>query len=108
MGMVFSAGNAGGIVSSQAYRDNNAPRYVPGHATAVAFALCNVFASALMWYKFDKENKRRDALYGKPPGPGEVVDTHSDEYLDRHGLRGMTGHEIAELADHHPAFRYVL
>lgn len=108
MGMVFSAGNSGGIVASQVYRDNNAPRFIPGHATAVAFALCNLLMSILMWYRFNRENKRRDAVYGPPPHEDDMLDTESDEYLEKYGLAGMSQKEIIELADDHPTFRYVL
>lgn len=44
MGMIFSLGNSGGIVASQVYRSNQAPRYLVGHGITLGF--CGVSARA--------------------------------------------------------------
>lgn len=106
--MVFSSGNAGGIVASLVYRGADAPRFFPGHGTAVGFCFANFSMAALLWWRLGKENKRRQDTYGSPPHEDEVHDTESPEYLRRWGLEGKSQKEILELGDDHPAFRYVL
>ncbi|KAL7421740.1 hypothetical protein Q5752_003511 [Cryptotrichosporon argae] len=108
MGIVFSAGNTGGITSSQAYRTTDSPRYIPGHATALAFSCLCLICSALLWFLLARENRRREAKYGPPPGPDETHEYDSPEYLAKWGLEGMTRDEIVALGDDHPAFRFIL
>ncbi|OCF37720.1 hypothetical protein I317_04076 [Kwoniella heveanensis CBS 569] len=108
MGLVFSAGNSGGIVSSQAYRDKDKPRFLPGHGTALAFCLLNCTMATIMYFGVRRENKRRDEMYGPPPRPDEVQEFEDPEYQRKWGLQGMTRAEIVELGDDHPAFRYIL
>ena len=45
LGMVFTLGNSGGIVSSQVYRAENAPRYLPGHGVTLGFCIVSWFES---------------------------------------------------------------
>jgi hypothetical protein len=108
MGLVFSAGNAGGIVSSQAYRNQDSPTFRPGHGTALGFSMLNFSMAGLLWWMNKRENKRRDAKYGPAPTADEKVDYNDPDNLKRWGLEGMTHDEIVELGDDHPAFRYVL
>ncbi|KAL0243529.1 hypothetical protein I308_105495 [Cryptococcus tetragattii IND107] len=108
MGLVFSAGNSGGIVSSQAYRNKDAPRFLPGHATAMAFCLLNCSMAFLLYVMNKRENRRRDEKYGPAPLPDEVQEFEDPEYQRKWGLEGMTRAEIIELGDDHPAFRYWL
>ncbi|KAL1408170.1 hypothetical protein Q8F55_004975 [Vanrija albida] len=109
MGMVFSAGNAGGIISSQAYRPKDAKTgYRPGNATALAFAAMNGITSVILWYFMRKENRRREREYGPPPAANVVHEYDDPAYRAKWGLEGMTREEILILGDDHPAFRYVL
>ncbi|WVN88810.1 uncharacterized protein L203_104023 [Cryptococcus depauperatus CBS 7841] len=108
MGLVFSCGNSGGIVSSQAYRNKDAPLFRPGHATAMAFCLLNFSMAFFLHVMNKRENRRRDEKYGPPPAADEVEDYESPEYQRRYGLEGMPKEDILELGDDHPAFRYVL
>nr|ODO00972.1 hypothetical protein L204_01697 [Cryptococcus depauperatus CBS 7855] len=108
MGLVFSCGNSGGIVSSQAYRNKDAPLFRPGHATAMAFCLLNFSMAFFLHVMNKRENRRRDEKYGPPPAADEVEDYESSEYQRRYGLEGMPKEDILELGDDHPAFRYVL
>lgn len=108
MGLVFSAGNSGGIVSSQAYRNKDAPRFQPGHATAMAFCLLNGSMALLLYIMNKRENRRRDEKYGPAPLPDEVQEYDDPAYQQKWGLEGMTRAEVVELGDDHPAFRYWL
>lgn len=106
--MVFSAGNSGGIVASQAYRDAYAPRFIPGHATALGFLAMHFTTSAILWWMFARENKRRDEQYGPPPSQHEVHDFMDADNIRRYGLEGMSREDLINLGDKHPAYRYVL
>ncbi|WVQ83828.1 hypothetical protein IAT38_005972 [Cryptococcus sp. DSM 104549] len=108
MGMVFSCGNSGGIVSSQAYRNKDAPRFQPGHATAMAFCLLNFTMALILYTGVKRENNRRDIAYGPAPHPDEVYEFEDPDYQRKWGLEGMTREQIVELGDDHPAFRYWL
>ncbi|ODO02987.1 hypothetical protein I350_05831 [Cryptococcus amylolentus CBS 6273] len=108
MGMVFSCGNSGGIVSSQAYRNQDAPRFQPGHGTALAFCMLNFTMATILYFGLRRENNRRQALYGPPPPPEEVHEYDSQESLRKWGLEGMSKEELVELGDDHPASRYIL
>jgi hypothetical protein len=109
MGMVFSSGNSGGIVASQVYRSEHAPRYLPGHGTAVGFCLANFSMAALLWWYLARENKRRDLAYGRAVEHGDDSDDiESPAYLEKWGLQGKTRTEIIELGENHPGYRYVL
>jgi hypothetical protein len=111
MGMVFSSGNSGGIVASQVYRSEHAPRYYPGHGTAVGFCLANFTMAALLWWHLARENKRRDEAYGVPNPDVEdegANDIDSPRYIEKWGLEGMSRTEIIELGENHPGYRYVL
>lgn len=108
MGMVFSAGNSGGIVSSEAYQGRDAPQFRPGHGTALAFCALNFITAAGMYVYYKRENARRDRLYGPPPDSGDVADWDSPEQLRKWGLEGMTREEIVAPGDDHPAHRFML
>lgn len=104
LGLVFSCGNSGGIVSSQAYRNQDAPRFIPGHATALAFAAMCFVLSGILHIMLSRENKRRDAQYGPPPDDAHEWD--DPETLRRWGLENLTPEEVIALGDDHPAFRF--
>ena len=108
MGLVFSLGNAGGIVSSQVYRDKDKPRFVLGHATAVGFAVLNFCMATILTIYFRRENARRQAKFGPPPTAEDSHDIDSIEYRRRWGLEDLTREEIIELGDKHPAHRYII
>lgn len=110
MGLVFSAGNAGGIISSFAYRPADAPphgHYVPGHAVALSLISLAGIVSGILIFFLNRENKRREAKFGFVK-ENEVHDLEDDEYKRRWGLEGMSRQDIIDLGDKHPAFRYVL
>lgn len=110
MGLVFSAGNAGGIISSFAYRPADAPpkgHYVPGHATALSLISLTGVVSALLIFLLNRENKKRQAAFGSVQ-EDEHHDFEDEEYRRRWGLEGKTKQEIIDLGDEHPAFRFIL
>lgn len=81
--------------------------FKPGHATAMAFCIMGFVMAAILTVANKKENARRDAKYGAPPGRDETVAWDDPAHLKQWGLEGMSRDEIIELGDKHPAFRYV-
>lgn len=106
MGLVFSCGNSGGIIASLVYRDQDKPRYLPGHATALAFVAMNGITSVIIYFGLKAANRKREREYG-PVVEGEKHNIDDPEYLARWGLTGMDRNEILNLGDDHPAFRYI-
>lgn len=107
MGLVFSCGNSGGIVASLVYRDQDKPRYMPGHATALAFVAMNGITSVIIYFGLKAANKKREREYGLVED-NEKHNIDDPEYLNRWGLTGMERNDILNLGDDHPAFRYIL
>lgn len=134
MGLFFTFGNSGGIIASTVYIAADAPHYIHGHGVmagmCAASILCVDFipfernheltrprvrstASLLTW-NVQRENKRRDALYGTAsshlPAAGEVGfdQAKNDAQMQTWGLVGMSNNEILALGDRHPGFREFL
>ncbi|KAF9167630.1 hypothetical protein DFQ26_003786 [Actinomortierella ambigua] len=84
--LIISFGNAGGIISGQMYRADDAPLYVRGHTTAAVMMFLCAILILIFKYLLIKENKRRDNLT-----PEEYAKEASGE----------------ELCDNHPDFRYI-
>lgn len=128
MGVFFTFGNSGGIISSWTYPSTDSPRYIKGHAITLSFAvrmLCKllsanlhgtihsqclamIMSAALMYYNHT-ENKRRDRIYGTPAQDGS--DCSPDKVSDPSLLRAWNMESKSEtemilLGDRHPAFRY--
>lgn len=59
-------GNLGGTMSAYLYLARDAPRYIPGHATLLAFQGMAMVLSIFMTIYLRRENARRDREY-KPP-----------------------------------------
>ncbi|KAF9167629.1 hypothetical protein DFQ26_003785 [Actinomortierella ambigua] len=80
--LIISFGNAGGIISGQMYRADDAPLYVRGHATAAVMMFLSGVLTLIFKYLLDKENKRRDNLtpeeYAKEAAGEELCDNHPD------------------------------
>ena len=105
MGLVFSSGNSGGIVSSFAYWES--PRFPQGHGTALGFAFMLVVTAIILTIWCRRENRRRDVKYGPPPTSLQVQEYEDEEQNRAWGLGGMSREEIIALGDNHPAFRYI-
>ncbi|GAA5964119.1 hypothetical protein JCM21900_004514 [Sporobolomyces salmonicolor] len=117
MGMMFTLGNSGGIVSSLVYFSQDSPRYVRGHAVGLGFAAMAVILSTVLHFNLKAENARRDREYGPAlsefsqsgaNGAELVAKTQAHAELKvRLGLEGQSEEEIEALGDRHPAFRYI-
>lgn len=114
MGIMFTTGNSGGIISSVVYRTQDKPKFRMGHGICLAFAGMAVVLSLFMRFYLAAENRRRDEKYGKIPesvmGANglETSAVRDDPVLRaKYGLDGMTEEEIELLGDKSPFFRYV-
>lgn len=126
MGLFFMSGNAAGLVSSNIYKKQDAPKYLAAHSVNLAFSAVAIICAIVLALANIRENKRRDALYGRvdarkdgggnaDPAAGqsaekgeksEMARLTSPEEKKRWGLEGKTDLEVMELGDRHPAFRY--
>ena len=59
-------GNLGGTISAYLYLARDAPRYIPGHATLLAFQGMAMLLAICMTTYLRRENARRDREF-KPP-----------------------------------------
>ncbi|KZF26760.1 retrograde regulation protein 2 [Xylona heveae TC161] len=91
LGFVIGWGNLNGVVSSNIYRQSDAPRYIPGHAVVLAylvlFLLCG---SIVQHFLLARENAKRRA--GERDG----------------WVAGKSQEEIEMLGDKRPDFLYTL
>jgi MFS family permease len=91
LGFVIGWGNLNGIVSSNIYVSTDAPRFVPGHSTVLAYMVfCLWGGSFLMYTLLRRENALRRA--------GERD----------HWTEGMSQKEAEALGDKRPDFLYTL
>lgn len=78
-GLQISIGNLGAVIGTQIYRTNNAPRYVQGHAVAMAYLIGNVILSGFTWWYLARQNKRKAALGGTSVGKAQREEWKGDE-----------------------------
>lgn len=91
IGFVVGFGNLNGVVSSNIYRGKDAPRFLPGHGTVLAYlSLFLLGGSVLQRFLLVQENKKR--LSGRRDG----------------WIEGKTEAEIENLGDRKPDFIYTL
>ncbi|KZT55194.1 putative MFS nicotinic acid transporter Tna1 [Calocera cornea HHB12733] len=110
MGFFFTIGNSGGLVASNVYPATSAPRYIEGHAIALAFSAMSIVCAIIISVHNRWENKRRDEKYGVPPADGSECSplrASDPVLLKKFGLEGLAPHQVMELGDNHPAFRYI-
>ncbi|KAL3675243.1 hypothetical protein R1sor_025191 [Riccia sorocarpa] len=60
MAMVISWGNLQGAVSSNIYRQKDAPRYLLGHSVVLGNLCIALAASAVFWFALSAENRKRE------------------------------------------------
>jgi len=111
MGIFFSFGNSAGIISSWTYPTSESPRFIKGHAIALAFSILAILISLGLMYHNHTENQRRDHIYGVPAEDGSDCSPEkaSDPDLLRSwGMEKKSAYEVIALGDHHPAYRYFL
>ncbi|KAG6335126.1 hypothetical protein ID866_3966 [Astraeus odoratus] len=85
--MFMAIGQCGSVLGSNIYPSTDGPRYLRGFTITCALQAWATVCAIILYISFRRENKRRDALYGKPD-PDATVDT-------------------SELADKAPMFRYI-
>ena len=59
-GLQITIGNLGAVIGTQLYRSEDAPRFVRGHATALAYLMANVCVTSSLYFLLSRENKKRD------------------------------------------------
>ncbi|KAL8372591.1 hypothetical protein RB595_002097 [Gaeumannomyces hyphopodioides] len=90
IGLLVCTGNIGGVVGSYIYKDEEAPRYVTGFGTSLAFVASGVVAVVLLEFLLWKSNKRNAAMT-----EDEVRSKYTEEELELMG-------------DRSPLFKYAL
>ena len=68
--LLISAGGIGGIIGSTIFRAQDAPDYVPGIVTTIAFSAFNFLATAFLLIFYKRSNRAADRdgidIYGTP------------------------------------------
>lgn len=91
LGIVIGWGNLNGIVSSNIYRQADAPRFYPGHGTVLGYLTVFLFGgSILQYFLLRRENAKRRAG------------------LRDHWAEGLSSVEAEELGDMRPDFIYTI
>ncbi|ELQ35185.1 hypothetical protein OOU_Y34scaffold00724g1 [Pyricularia oryzae Y34] len=90
IGLLICTGNIGGVVGSYIYKDDEAPRYVTGYGTSLAFVGSGIVAVALLEFLLWTSNERNAKLT-----EDEVHSKYTDE-------------ELELLGDRSPLFKYAL
>jgi hypothetical protein len=91
LGFIIGWGNLNGIVSSNIYRDEDKPRYYPGHGTVLAYLVLFEFGGSLLQYiLLKRENAKRRR--------GERD----------HWIEGLNQSQIELLGDKRPDFFYTM
>ncbi|KAJ5211467.1 uncharacterized protein N7498_003113 [Penicillium cinerascens] len=91
LGIIIGWGNLNGIVSSNIYRDQDAPRFYPGHGVVLAYLvlfLCG--GSIVQYFLLRRENSKR-------------VRGDRDQWIE-----GLDQNQIELLGDERPDFIYTL
>lgn len=91
LGIIIGWGNLNGIVSSNIYRQADAPQFYPGHGTVLAYLVVFLFGGSIVQYVLlRQENAKRRR--------GERD----------HWVEGLSQSEIELLGDKRPDFMYTL
>jgi len=111
MGLLFSVGNSAGIISSNVYPSNTAPRFFEGHGVAVGFCGLAIICAVTIMLANSRENARRDRVYGPAAADGSdasPLKVLTAEQKRTWGLEGLSEVEVIELGDSHPGYRYII
>lgn len=91
LGIIIGWGNLNGIVSSNIYRDQDAPRFYPGHSVVLAYLVLFLFGGSIVQYfLLRRENSKR-------------VRGDRDQRIE-----GLDQNQIELLGDERPDFIYTL
>ncbi|KAJ9293744.1 hypothetical protein DTO217A2_9257 [Paecilomyces variotii] len=91
IGIIIGWGNLNGVVSSNIYRGQDAPRFYPGHGTVMAYLVLFLLGGSILQevlLRIENGKRRR----------GER----------NHWIEGLSPHEIEMLGDKRPDFIYTL
>lgn len=105
MGLFFACGNSAGLIASNVYPKSTAPRYFEGHGISLGLASMAVICTVVLMIANQRENERRDRIYGQVAADGSDADPGKDLGAERRelwGLEGLRRTEIVELGDRHP------
>ncbi|KAL4964238.1 major facilitator superfamily domain-containing protein [Aspergillus stella-maris] len=86
MAMHIGLGNLAGAMASNFYREQDAPKYILGHALELGFCVVGMIAVLILRFSYKRINKKRDKM----------------------DITGRNGYEMAKLGDRSPLFRYML
>lgn len=91
LGIIIGWGNLNGIVSSNIYRDQDAPRFYPGHGVVLAYLVLFLFGGSIVQYfLLRRENSKR-------------MRGDRDQWIE-----GLDQNQIELLGDERPDFIYTL
>jgi len=94
IGNFITWANINGIMSSNIYRQNDAPWYRLGNSVILGYVSIGVVGGSIVNHILLRiGNRRRDA---------------GGEDLRERELHGLSQEEVENLADFHPDFRYIL
>jgi hypothetical protein len=79
-------------MASNFYREQDAPKYILGHALELGFAVAGTVAVLIMRVLYERINKRRAEELANPDSKASK----------------MSPEEMSALGDRSPAFRYTL
>lgn len=89
--MIIGWGNLNGVVSSNIYRNQDSPRFYPGHGVVMGYLVVFLFGGSILQeilLRIENRKRRRG---------------------DRdHWIEGLAPHEIELLGDKRPDFIYTL
>ncbi|KIJ54749.1 hypothetical protein M422DRAFT_152666 [Sphaerobolus stellatus SS14] len=102
MALHIGIGNFAGAIASNIFRAQDAPRYIIGHGVELMFVGIGLICTPLAIFLYSRINASRDAY---------EVTLVADTEKSTEGKKdkfGFTPHELRELGDRAPDFRYML
>lgn len=102
MALHIGIGNFAGAIASNIFRTQDAPRYILGHGLELMFIGIGLICVPLAIFIYTRINAARDAYEA-----GIAADTEKSVEGTK-GRFGYTPHELRELGDRAPDFRYML
>ncbi|KAF2091549.1 MFS general substrate transporter [Saccharata proteae CBS 121410] len=77
--MQISVGNLGAVIGTQLYRPDTSPRYVLGHAFALAYLAANILVVGILWAVLSRQNRKREGIVAEDGAPGPEKEWGGDE-----------------------------
>ncbi|OJJ83663.1 uncharacterized protein ASPGLDRAFT_48226 [Aspergillus glaucus CBS 516.65] len=90
IGYLICMGNAGGLIGSFIYKEKEAPRYVTGYGSSIAFASAGVIACLVLEFSLFRLNQKKARMTEV-----QVHEMYSEE-------------ELREMGEKSPLFKYNL